>query len=123
VATNQDLKRAIKEEQSNIRVSKGELEKSQRNLAENVRKKRVEELDLKNLETQKGALYEELKNSLNTCERWQSYAEVDDNRIMELLYERDQLNRDIIKAKDKSIKHMNIVALWDEQAKRALAQI
>lgn len=69
MATNQDLKRAIKEEQSNIRVSKGELEKSQRNLAENVRKKRVEELDLKNLETQKGALYEELKNSLNTCER------------------------------------------------------
>lgn len=42
---------------------------------------------------------------------------------MELLYERDQLNRDVIKAKDKSIKHMNIVALWDDQAKRAIAQI
>jgi hypothetical protein len=74
----------------------------------NIAFKVVEDQNFQELLNQKNVIIGDLRNLVKDAERMQAFAEKDGTKIMELLYERDQINRGLIKTDISELKLKNL---------------
>ncbi|CAD7947983.1 unnamed protein product [Amoebophrya sp. A25] len=121
--SNMELKGKIKKLNEDLRICRQESEKAERVLVDVKRKKRLEDLNFRELLSTKEAFVADTKEIIKEIDRLHAFAQKDDNKLNSLLHERDLLNRAMIKTDERSKLQMDRVKVFDMAADASRAEM
>merc|ERR1711967_269 len=94
----------------------GEKDKASKGLDQLKRRKQLDDDSRKEIESSRNGLKSDIQSLLREIERLRKQVDEDGHQIVDLLHERDILNKNVIKADDRTKKQTELVKRHDGAA-------
>merc|ERR1712159_767077 len=106
---NIELQRHLKIKHEEIKVHQQEKDKASKGLDQLKRRKQLDDDSRKEIEISRNGLKSDIQSLLREIERLRKQVDEDGHQIVDLLHERDLLNKNVIKADDRTKKQSELV--------------